>query len=322
MNQVVTTFSGLPENEIRAAIEKSSLAKIVSDTMGRERFIEAALAVIRQPGMADCTQESILGGLLKAALFNFRVSPELGQCWLVPRNVKVGERDSKPVYAKVATFQIGYRGWQELAMRSGDVESFDRGVVRMRDTFEFEQGTSPFLKFRPHQVQGERGPITYVWASATMRSGRVVFDVQPVEEIERHRRMSDTQNEWKDGKKVAASGPVGIWAQHYDAMAARIPMSYLCKLKLPKSEELRQAIEADGSVNNLAPEGKIIQIGQKEVEESAPAFLHEDYILEIENCKTKEQLRALWDQRRNELEGDAKQKYYDAVSKAGLKLAE
>lgn len=322
MTHQLQTFQNAEPSEIRKIVEGSTISKIVSEKMGVEPFIEAALQLLKQPGLSACTQESVLGGLLKAAIFNFRVSPELGQCWLVPRRVKAGEDEKgKAIYANVAVFQIGYKGWQELAFRSGEVESFDSAVVWENDQFEFEQGTQPFLKYKPCKDPERRGKRTHVWSAATMRSGRVVFNVASIEEIERHRRMSDTQSSWNEGKrqKEIAEAPVGIWALHYDQMAKRIPMRYLCQLQLPKSEMLLKGIESDGGVTNISGD-TVIEIPQKEVEENSENVIHEDYIAELENCKTRTSLTEIYNLRKGEFTPEILMKYQEQFKKFWDKL--
>lgn len=322
MSNAVQTFQNVTPDEIRRQFEASSLTKLVSDKMGINAFVEAALQLVKQPGLVACTQESVLGGLLKAAMFNFRISPELGQCWLVPRKVKVGEDENrKPIFANVAVFQIGYKGWQELSFRSGEVESFDSAVVFEKDEFDFEQGSAPFLKYKPCKTPLSRGKRTHVWASATMRSGRVAFNVADIEEIERHRRMSDTQSAWSDGerKKVLSAEPVGIWGLHYDQMAKRVPMRYLCQLQLPKSDILLSAMESDGGITNLS-DGKIIEIQQKQVEETSPMELHDDYILELETANSQVKLKEIYNDRKKELAEELLGVYQSEFMKVWNKL--
>lgn len=304
-------FQNTDPQEIRRIVETSTLSKIISEKMGLEAFIEAAMQLLRQPGLAACTQESVLGGLLKAAIFQFRLSTELGQCWLIPRSIKVGtDANNKAVYSTVATFQIGYKGWQELAFRSGKVESFDAEVVWENDKFDFEKGSNPFLSYVPCKDPARRGKRTHVWASATMNSGRVVFSVVPIEEVERHRKMSDNQSNWEGGKKSVAEAPVGIWALHYDAMAKRIPMRYLCQLQLPKSEILLSAIESDGSVINFGNTG-VTEIKSKEVEESVQTELHEDYAMELEAAKSREELTEIYNKRKGDFTPELLDKYQE-----------
>jgi len=297
----------------------ANLVKVIGETMSVERFTEAAVSLFQNPAIASCTTESVLGCLLKAAIFGFRLSPELGQCWIVPRSMVLKGSDGKDLldaqgkkqWIKQATFQIGYKGWMDLAYRSGEVESFDSGVVRPGDVFEYEKGSNPFLKYRAHDGKGKP---THVWASATMRSGRVVFNVVDADEIERHRRMSDTQKD--------ANGPVGIWFAHFDPMAKRIPMRYLCTLQLPKSELMLRAVEADGGVTEVTPH-EVIETTPNQVHELAPTVeLHEDYLMEIQACKTKTALKELYAAKKANVHPDILPAYYEAITEHAQTLAQ
>jgi len=319
MENKIVTFQGIEKEALKQIIIESGLSKLIEGSMGTERFTEAALQLIQQPGIATCTQESVLGGMLKAAIFNFRISPELGQCWLVPRTVNIGTKEAKQ-YIKVATFQIGYKGWMELAFRSGKVESFDAGIVHEKDVFAFEKGTSAFLRHVPTDAP-QKGAKKWAYAYAIMNSGRLAFSVVDIAEIEKHRKMSDNQTVYQGGQKVAANDPVGIWAAHYDQMAKRIPMRYLCTLQLPKSDELLQAVEVDGSVTNLKG-GKIETIAIGEVENMAVQEIHEDYVNEAQACKTKAQLREIYMQRKSDFSGDMMEAYVSFITNLAKNLPE
>ena len=305
-----------PSNIVSEIMGNQSLVKVISETMSPERFAEAASHLLQNPAIRECTPESVLGCLLKAAIFGFRLSPELGQCWVVPRSLAmkdangktVVDAQGKTVWKRVATFQVGYKGWQELAFRSGKVESFDAEVVRAGDLFDYQKGSSPFLKYK---AGNGSGAVTHVWAAATMTSGRVVFTVVDAEKIERHRRMSDSQ---KQGGNISNT-PVGIWNAHFDAMAKRIPIRELCTTQLPKSELIIRAIEVDGGVTEITAH-EVVETTPKLVEESAQIVeLHEDYISEIKACKTKEALKVLYHDKKDRIDPAVLPAYYQEIVK-------
>jgi len=295
----ITNFKDAKPDDIRQALtSNNALVAMVKDHMGIEAFTEAAIQLMSQRGIKECSPSSVFGGLLKAAIFGFRVSPELGHCWLIPREINFGTRDN-PKKIWVATFQIGYKGWMELAFRSGRVESFDSGMVWSNDLFEYEKGTTPFLKHRECAIPDSRGVRTHTWASATMSSGRIVFNVAPIDEVERHRKLSQSDD---------------IWTKNYDQMAKRIPMRYLCTLQLPKSELLQKAIEADGGVHEIESSGEMKTIPVGEVEKQAvETELHQDYKDEIEAAITEEGLKNLWEAQKDKLTGKQKDEYRSLV---------
>lgn len=296
----------------------NNLVKVIGETMSVERFTEAATSLLQNPAIAACTQDSVLGCLLKAAIFGFRISPELGQCWIVPRNMVLKGADGKDLldhkgskqWVKQASFQVGYKGWMELAFRSGEVESFDAQVIRANDEFDFAHGTNAFLKFKCGLEQSKRGNVLGVFACATMRSGRVVFNIADFEEIERHRKMSDTQSL---GGQVSNT-PVGIWGKHWDAMAKRIPLRNMCTLQLPKNELMQRAIEADGGITQVT-DHEVIETTPIQVHEQEKApELHETYIDEVKACKTKDALKNLYKDRAPRMDANQLKTYYAAIT--------
>ena len=308
MSKEVQTFQGLTPEQIRSDISGNQpLLKVIQEKMGIEQFTEAALAVIQNPHVAACTKDSIFGCLLKAAIFGFRLSPELGQCWIVPRSFNFGDRQN-PIWGKVATFQIGYKGWQELVFRSGKVESFDFSTVRENDNFDFQQGTNPSMTHKWSGSDQERGRRSGFWASATLTSGRVVFHYCPLAEVERHRMMSDTQKD-KNGQVSTVPTERSVWALHYDMMGMRVPMRYLCTLKLPKTDEIQAAIESDGAVISI--DGKVVAGAVEMIDQAGDANnpenseLHEDYIAEVEAAKTVDDLAEIWGRQSGNLTGPA-----------------
>ena len=103
-------------------IQKDSYKKLVNDTLGdperARRFVAAiSSAVAVNPALQECDPGSILTGALLGESLNLSPSPQLGQYYLVPYNDKRK--------GKVAQFQMGYKGYIQLAVRS----SYYRKIV-------------------------------------------------------------------------------------------------------------------------------------------------------------------------------------------------
>ena len=125
---------------------------------------------------------------------------------------------------------------------------------------------------------------------------------------------SETQLAWNDATRRKEFGaPVGVWLAHYDQMAMRVPMAYLCKLQLPKSEVVLRAIEADGSTT-VTRDGQEIEVSETEVFELAEKVLHDDYVLEITACKTPKELKEIYETRKGSFPDDeTRQAYYNQI---------
>lgn len=96
-------------------INQGAIQGRIQKTIGSEkgqRFITSIVsAVNNNPSLAECTNDSIYSGALLGESLNLSPSPQLGHYYLVPFIDK-----NK---GKVAQFQLGYKGYIQLAIRSG-----------------------------------------------------------------------------------------------------------------------------------------------------------------------------------------------------------
>lgn len=114
MNNQITTND---RPKFSVAIQSNMYKKLINQTLGdakrASRFIASiSSAVATNPTLQECDAGTILSGALLGESLNLSPSPQLGQYYLVPFN------DSKKG-CKVAQFQLGYKGYIQLAIRSG-----------------------------------------------------------------------------------------------------------------------------------------------------------------------------------------------------------
>jgi len=84
-----------------------------------QRFITAIIsAVSTNQALAECEQGSILSAAMLGESLKLSPSPQLGRYYMVPFN------DSNKG-CKVAQFQLGYKGYIELAIRSGQYKKIN-----------------------------------------------------------------------------------------------------------------------------------------------------------------------------------------------------
>ena len=86
--------------------------QIIGDEKSGKRFISSIVsAVSNNPQLAECENNSILSAALLGESLNLSPSPQLGMYYLVPFK----DKDR----GMLATFQLGYKGYYQLALRSG-----------------------------------------------------------------------------------------------------------------------------------------------------------------------------------------------------------
>lgn len=89
----------------------------------RQRFITGVISAVNtNPSLQECTNQSILSGALLGESLKLSPSPQLGHYYLVPFN----DKDR----GKVATFQLGYKGYIQLAIRSGQYKKINVIAVK------------------------------------------------------------------------------------------------------------------------------------------------------------------------------------------------
>lgn len=95
---------------------RNQINQIVGGANG-QRFITAIIsAASTNTALQECTHSSILSGALLGETLKLSPSPQLGQYYLVPFKKK--GKDKEPDET-IATFVLGYKGYIQLAIRSG-----------------------------------------------------------------------------------------------------------------------------------------------------------------------------------------------------------
>lgn len=166
------------------AIQTPMYQKLVNDTLGdperARRFVASiSSAVAVNPALQECDAGTVLTAALLGESLNLSPSPQLGQYYMVPYN------DKKR--GKVAQFQIGYKGYIQLAERSGqylDLDAFPvvEGEYKGRDRFT----RRPILEFL--EDDGER-------------------ENRPVERHYRETRRPMTETMWRERSRPCAATP-------------------------------------------------------------------------------------------------------------------
>lgn len=91
---------------------KKQINQVVGEKNGT-RFISSIVSAVQStPALQECTSPSIVNAALLGEALNLSPSPQLGQFYMVPF-------DNKKKGCKEAQFQLGYKGYIQLAKRSG-----------------------------------------------------------------------------------------------------------------------------------------------------------------------------------------------------------
>lgn len=133
------------------ALERSpvqSLKDLLNSDYVKNRFIEvmgakatsflASIlnAVQKNPDLAKCDNNSLLSSAMVAATLDLPIDSNLGFAAIVPYNTKVVDKKTKQErWVTIAQFQIMYKGFIQLALRSGQYKTINVSPI-FEDEFE------------------------------------------------------------------------------------------------------------------------------------------------------------------------------------------
>jgi recombination protein RecT len=195
------------------------------------RLVRVAFnAIVYNPDLMDCTQASLIGGVLEAVKLGLTLGGPAQEAWLLPF------RDNRNAGGKkTATFVVGYQGYRNLIDRSRAVLDLHPRAVYAGDEFDVtftEDG--PKLRHKPYYMRGTtKGELTHVYAVGRLRGGGRQVEVLTRKDVDAHRARSRAKD----------SGP---WVTDYDAMALKTAIRVIAKY-LPKSSDmaLSRALDLD-----------------------------------------------------------------------------
>lgn len=133
MNEIATQAQ---KPKFSVMISTPCYQKLINNTLKdpkrAQRFIAAITsAVAINPALQECDPATVLSGALLGESLGLSPSPQLGQYYLVPY-------DNKKKGCKDAQFQMGYKGYVQLALRSGYYKRLNVISVKAGELISFD----------------------------------------------------------------------------------------------------------------------------------------------------------------------------------------
>lgn len=201
--------------------------------------------------LADSEPMSIMSGALTAATLNLGLDKNLGYAYLVPFNSK-NKLTGK--WEKKAQFVLGYKGYIQLAQRSGQYKALNVIEVFDGELESWNRLTEEFV-FNP-DGRKSNDVIGYVGYFELLNGfKKTVYWTK--QEIEAH-RISNSKDK----------NPSGVWRSDYDAMARKTVLRNMLSKWGILSIEMQKATVSDETVQQVSPDGDLIE--DTTVEDESP----------------------------------------------------
>lgn len=241
----------------------SMVNRSIRDPKEAKRFISAITsAVAVNPALQECEPSTILAGALLGNSLGLSPSPQLGQYYLVPfKNKAKFDRAGNMIKPETtdAQFVLGYKGYVQLALRSGYYKHLNVIAVKAGELVRFDPLTEEVeINLNPDDLARENSVSIGYLATFEYLNGFRKTIYWSREKMEAHALQYS--------KGYAAKKGYTFWEKDFDAMAFKTMLRQLISKWGIMSIDLQTAFEQDtvtesedyfGSAELPAPEPQL-----------------------------------------------------------------
>lgn len=217
---------------------KNQINSVIGGKNGT-RFISSIVSAVQAtPALQECTNTSILSAALLGESLNLSPSPQLGQYYMVPY-------DNRSKGAKEAQFQLGYKGYIQLAIRSGQYKKLNVLAIKEGELIRFDPLNEEIeVRLIEDEEQRESAPTIGYYAMFEYTNGfrKALYWSRA--------KMTAHAKKYSPGyKKDLEKGTQWtFWAKDFDGMAYKTMLRQLISKWGIMSIEMAEAIDSDMAV--------------------------------------------------------------------------
>lgn len=214
---------------------KNQINEVIGGKNG-QRFISSIVsAVNNNPQLAQCTNQSILSGALLGESLKLSPSPQLGQFYLVPFKDKTK--------GMVAQFNLGYKGYIQLAIRSGQYKKLNVLAIKEGELVKFDPLNEEIeVNLIEDEEEREKAQTTGYYAFFEYINGFRKAIYWSKSKMEAHALKYSAGYRAKKGYT--------FWEKDFDGMAYKTMLRQLISKWGIMSIDMQSAIDADTALIN------------------------------------------------------------------------
>lgn len=222
----------MSETSLATYLASDAVKKNIESVIGKNinQFITSVVSLVgANKNLAECDRQSLLTACITAASLNLPINQNLGFAYIIPyKNRATGITE--------AQFQIGYKGFIQLAQRSNEIKKINVSDVREGEYLGINRLTGD-INLSWIDDRDKLPIIGYIGYFETI-TGFEKSLYYSVNEIERHgKKFSQT---YKKG--------FGIWKDDFDAMAKKTVIKLLLSRYAPMNSQLSEGIVKDQAI--------------------------------------------------------------------------
>ncbi len=217
---------------------KDQINKVVGGKNGT-RFISSIVSAVQAtPALQECTNSSILSAALLGESLNLSPSPQLGQYYMVPY-------DNRSKGAKEAQFQLGYKGYIQLAVRSGQYKKLNVLAIKEGELVRFDPLNEEMeVRLIEDEKLREEAPTAGYYAMFEYNNGfrKALYWSRAKMEAHAKKYSPGYKRDLEKGTSWT------FWAKDFDAMAYKTMLRQLISKWGIMSIDLQTAVDSDMAV--------------------------------------------------------------------------
>ena len=253
---------------VKSLLGSPNLKKRFEDMLGKKAagFVGSLINLSSSVNLTGVEPMSIISSAAVAATLDLPIDPNLGFAYIVPYN------DKKK--GKVAQFQMGYKGFIQLAMRSGQYKTINATEV-------YEGEISNYNRFT--------GEMEFAGEAKSDKVVGYLGYFKLLNGFEKYLYMTTEQLQ-KHGKRFSKSydKDYGLWKQDFNSMATKTVLKLLISKFGILSIDMQRALETDQAVvkdingqeveyvDNASNDDKTVDVDYKEVTDTGNNASGED----------------------------------------------
>lgn len=239
MNAPVKAENQVAEHDpksIKAYVSDAKIRQKFEEVLGKKTqgFLASVMQVANQPQLKGAVPATVINAAMMAATLDLPINNNLGFAYIVPYKRKFKDAQGKWSESLEAQFQMGYKGFIQLAQRSGQ-------FARIAATPVYEGqliSANPLLGYEFDWTIPNQGEAIGYVAFFKLLNGFTAELYMSTADVKKH--AGKYSQSFKYGS--------GVWKDNFESMALKTVTKLLLSKQAPLSIEMQTAQLADQAI--------------------------------------------------------------------------
>ena len=239
MNAPVKAENQIAEHDpksIKAYVSDAKIRQKFEEVLGKKTqgFLASVMQVANQPQLKNAVPATVINAAMMAATLDLPINNNLGFAYIVPYKRKFKGQNGQWQESNEAQFQMGYKGFIQLAQRSGQF-----GRIAATPVYQGQLvSANPLLGYEFDWAIPNQGEAIGYVAFFKLLNGFTAELYMSTADIKKH--AGKYSQSFKYGS--------GVWKDNFEAMALKTVTKLLLSKQAPLSIEMQTAQLADQAI--------------------------------------------------------------------------